>query len=290
MTKRILVAIVAVFAILLGAGCSSVSTDSDEQGLHYKGGSFSSKKFANCIDSSTKEWDGPGDRHVVYPKGQRTYSFTGAEGSERGPMTVTTGSQEVKVPGFVTFTLTSDCEALREFHERVGNKYGAYKDGGGWDDFLNDYIAIPLSATLNEAAGAITTPEGQTKDQNWYALYTNAATQKEFEAYVKANLPAEIEQTLGSKYIQVNEVSISKPDIPDTLKDGLAGKEKARLDNEAQKERNEKVRTQYDTIADCLRTGLSRDNCTLIFLSQNGADIPFLPVPQGSGLNVNGSR
>jgi hypothetical protein len=69
------------------------------------------------------------------------------------------------------------------------------------------------------------------------------------------------------------------------LKASLAAKEQARLDNEAQEERNAQVRTQYDTIGDCLKTGLSEQNCTLIFLQQSGADIPFLPVPQGGAIN-----
>jgi hypothetical protein len=85
-------------------------------------------------------------------------------------------------------------------------------------------------------------------------------------------------------------VSISKPDISDSLKESLAAKEQARLDNEAQKQRNTTAITQYETIKNCLDTGLDRSNCTLIFLSQNGADIPFLPVPQGGAINYTSSQ
>lgn len=285
MIKRVLIAVVAIMSVFMMSSCSSVSTEPDEVALHYSGGSFSSKNFKACVDASNREFNGPGDQHYIYPKGQRTFSFTGADGSERGPMAVTTGSQEVLIPGFVTFTLNTDCETLREFHEKVGKKYGAYKDGGGWSDFINDYIAVPLSSTLNEAAGAIKPSNGQSADQNWYSLYTVSETQKQFEAYVKENLPNEIEQTLGAKFITVNSVSISKPDVGEALKKSLSAKEQARLDNEAQRERNAQVRTQYDTIKDCLDTGLDRQSCTLIFLSQNGADIPFLPVPQGGSIN-----
>jgi hypothetical protein len=284
--KRVIVGfIAAVFAIVMFAGCSSISTAPDEAGLHYKGGPLSSEKFANCVDSSNRNLDGPGDKHYVYPKGQRTFSFTGKEGAETDPIPVTTGSQEVLVGGFVTFTLNTDCKILQEFHEKVGKKYKAYKDGGGWDDFLNDYIYVPLNATLNEAAGSIKVPEGQTADQNWYRLYTSAEVQKDFEEYVKENLPSEIEATLGEDYITVNAVSIAKPTVSDSLKDALAEKEQARLENDAQKERNAQVRTQFDTVKDCLETGLSEQSCTLIFLEQSGADIPFLPVPQGGAVN-----
>lgn len=281
--------ILIILALALSsAACSSVSTEPDEVALHYSGGSFSSKNFKDCVDASDRVWDGPGDKHYVYPKGQRTYSFTGAEGSERDPMAVTTGSQEVLIPGFVTFTLNTDCETLRAFHEKVGKKYGAYAGGGGWDDFLNDYIAVPLSATLNEAAGAIETPEGQSADQNWYALYTKADTQKQFEEYVKEHLPAEIENTLGNDFITVNAVSISKPDISADLKKSLAAKEKARLDNDAQEERNAIARTKYDSMKDCQKI-MSEQSCLTIYLSEQG-DIPFYPVPQGGAINVDPSR
>lgn len=283
--KKILV-ILAVCLGLVLTGCSSVNTQPDEVALHYKGGSISSAKFEKCVPVSKREFDGPGDSHYIYPQGQRTFSFTGAEGSERPPINVTTGSQEVQVPGFVTFTLNTECDVLREFHERVGIKYGAYKDGGGWDDFLADYIAVPLDATLNKAAGAISAPEGESADQNWYRLYTNADTQKAFEEYVKENLPGEIEATLGSKYITVNAVSIAKPQVSDALKTSLAAKEKARLENEAQQERNTVARTKYDSMKDCRESGLSESACITIYLADEG-NIPFYPVPQGGNLNVS---
>lgn len=288
--KAILVAVLAIMFVMFASGCSTVSTQPDENALHYEGGSFSSSKFENCVKPSSRNFDGPGDDHYIYPAGQRTFSFTGADGSESGPISVTTGSQEVLIPGFVTFTLTSDCESLRKFHETVGKKYEAYKDGRdghGWNEFINDYIAVPLSSTLNKAATSIETPEGATKDQNWFLLYNDGETQRAFETFVKENLPDEIEATLGADYITVNAVSIAKPQISDDLKNSLAAKEKARLDNEAQRERNEQVRTQFDTIKDCLATGLNESSCTLIYLSQSGADIPFLPVPQGGAVNYN---
>lgn len=285
MIKKILLALCAFALIAFASGCSTVSTEPDEVALHYSGGAFSSKNFKDCVEASNRALDGAGDTHYIYPKGKRTFSFTGAEGSERGPIAVTTGSQEVSVGGFLTFTLNTDCKTLRKFHETIGLKYGAYKDGGGWDDFLNDYIDVPLDATLNEAASAITLPENVTRDQAWQVLYNNPVAQDEFEEFVKENLPEEIEQTLGDDFITVQEVSIKKPNIKEGLLESLSAKEEARLENEAQKEKNEQVRTQYDTIKDCLATGLSESSCTLIFLSQNGADIPFLPVPQGGAIN-----
>lgn len=277
MIKRIIVGLMALAMIVVMSSCSSVSTEPDEVALHYSGGSFSSKNFEGCIDSSNREFNGPGDTHYTYPANQRTFSFTGKEGSEAGPIAVTTkDGQEVLVPGFVTFTLDTDCKTLREFHENIGMKYKAYKDGGGWDSFLNDYIYTPLDSAMNKAA---------LEAPGWYPLYSNSEVQGIFEQAVKETLPDEVTKALGEDFITVNAVQISKPTVSDELKSGLSKKEEARLQNEAQKELNQKVRTQYDTIKDCLATGLDRQNCTLIFLSQNGADIPFLPIPQGGAVN-----
>lgn len=283
--KKIL-ALIAILAVMFTTGCSSVSTDSDEAAVVYNGGSFTSATFSNCVGTSKREWNGPGDNDYRYPAGQRTFSFTGADGSERGPMPVTTGSQEVLIPGFVTFTLNTNCESLKKFHETIGKKYGAYIGGEGWDDFLSDYIAVPLSATLNKAAGAIVTPEGAERDQNWYLLYTDPATQNEFEDYVKENLPGEIEKTLGAEFISVGNVSIAKPTVEDNLKGGLAAKEEARLQNDAQKERNEIAKTKFDSLKDCRTSGLTEDACVIIFLAESGK-VPFYPLPVGGNLNVS---
>jgi hypothetical protein len=270
----------AIAMMYFMSGCSTTSTEPDEVALHYTGGSFSSKNFEKCIDASDRSVDGPGDQHYVYPKGNRTFSFTGKDGSEAGPIAVTTkDGQEVFIPGFVTFTLNTDCKTLREFHEKIGKKYEAYKDGKdgkGWTEFLNDYVYTPLDSAMNRAS---------LEADGWYALYSDAAVQNEFEEAVKDSLPDEVIKALGGDFITVNAVQISKPSVSDGLKKGLSAKEEARLSNDAQKELNEKSRTQYQTIADCLVTGLSEENCTLIFLSQNGADIPFLPIPQGGAVN-----
>lgn len=278
--KRILIGVFAVVFAFLATGCSSVSTEPDEVALHYSGGSFSSKNFESCVDSSNREFNGPGDAHYVYPANQRTFSFTGAEGSERGPINVTTvDGQEVSVPGFVTFSLNTDCETLREFHEKIGFKYKAYKDGGGWTPFVNDYIYTPLDAAMNEASLAAA-PEG------WYSLYSDAEIQNAFEVAVVEALPDEVAAAIGGDFITIHAVQISKPNISEELRDGLQASETARLENQAQTERNEVARTKYESMTDCLNAGLSESACVTIFLAENG-DIPFYTVPQGGSLNVN---
>jgi len=285
---KIVLSIVALIAFAVTAsGCSTASTASDEQALHYNGGAFSSKTFKNCIEPSTRNFDSPGDGHFTYPHGQRTYSFTGQKGSEHDPVAVTTREgQEVDVPGFLTFTLTDDCELLREFHEKIGSKYEAYDDAEGWASFLNDYIYTPLNSALNKAAQDIVPAgEGETLVPAWTRLYTSTSIQTQFSTDVETTLPELVESALGGKYITVNSVQISKPIVDAELKAAIQSKQVAQQENAAQTARNAKILTQYDTIKNCLDTGLDRQNCTLIFLEQNGADIPFLTIPQGGAVN-----
>lgn len=270
--------------MVIMTGCYA-KTDPNHQGLHYKGGPFSATKFANCFGTSVRNMDGPADKHYYYPAGQRTFSFTGHSGSEAKPIAVTDkNGQEVYIPGYVTFTLTSDCTLLRQFHERLGLKYHAYADKGdsdqpeGWSNLLNDYLDTPLQQAMNKAAQDA---------PSWKALYTDTATQQQFEVDVKSSLPDLVTSALGGNYITINAVQITKPEVSQGLKDGIAAAQEAILAKQAQQQQNKTVISKYATIKDCLKTGLSESSCTLIFLEQSGANIPFLPVPQGGSINYN---
>lgn len=275
------IALVAVLMVVFATGCSVAKTDPNTQGLHYKAGPFSATKFANCYGTSTRNYDGPADKHYNYPAGQRTFSFTGNAGSESKPIKVTDkDGQEVDIPGYITFTLTNDCKLLREFHERIGLKYHAYDNDSGWQKFLGDYLDTPLQQAMNKAAQDA---------PGWKQLYTETAVQQQFEQDVKDALPALVTSALGGDYITINAVQITKPEVSPELQDAIQQANVAEQENRAQKQKNAKILTQFDTIKSCLSTGLDRQDCTLIFLEQSGADIPFLPVPQGGAINFNGS-
>lgn len=274
--KKIFTALAVALGLMALTGCSTVSTQPDEVGVHYKDGPFSSKTFADCVPASKRQMNGPGDAHYIYPAGQRTFSFTGRKGSEIDPITVTTkDGQNLSVPGFVTFSLKTDCETLREFHEKVGMKYGAYKDGGGWDAFLSDYIAVPLTSAMNKASLA----------GGWYELYSSSEVQAKFEEYVKDNLPTEVTKALGEDFIKIHAVQISKPQPSEKLTDALALAEEAKLADKAQREKNAVARTKYDSLRDCRNAGLSEQACVTIYLADSGK-IPFYPVTTGGAINV----
>ena len=279
--KRILTGLVALLLVLSLVGCATVSTEPDEQAVAYNGGAFTASTYDGYVGSSAREWFGPGDKTYVYPLGQRTFSFNGADGSERGPYDVTTkDSQVVSIAGFVTFTLTSDEKLLRAFHERIGKKYGAYKGGGpdgkGWNQFLLDYVDVTLASAMTDAG----------LQSDWKMLYAVPAEQTQFEQNVKASLPAQLEGALGGKYITVNAVQIKAPVVAADLQAGLTSVEAAKLAKTAQDEQNTANISKYQTFTDCAEAGVSEDTCTLIYLSDQGK-VPFYPLPVGGNVNIN---
>lgn len=203
--KRTLATVGAITAVTLAAGCSNISTDSDQTSLHYKAGPLSSTKFANCVAPSQRNVDGAADKHFTYPTSQRTFDATGGDQSESGPFTVVSkDNAELKVPVTVTFTLKADCDTLRKFHERLGNRYAAYKEAGdvGWANLLNFVIGKPLDTTLDRVS----------QGYNWRDLWNNPASKAELEKAVDTDLAAQVQRQAGGDFFDIGEVLIQKPE------------------------------------------------------------------------------
>lgn len=228
--KKFAIPAIAAAAVISLAGCSSVSTAADQVALHYKGGSMSSKTFEKCVPNSKKEWDGPGDSHFSYPASQRVYDATGTEGAESQPFTVVSeDNAELQVPVTVTFTLITECQTLREFHERLGNRYGAYMDGDdttdGWVRMLNLVIGKPLDTTLDRIA----------QEYTWRELWNDPTAKTAIESEINADLAALVERQAGGVYFEGFSALIQKPDpINAGLKDAIAQEQTSVAKSKAQ--------------------------------------------------------
>src|SRR5678816_2429004 len=91
----------AIVALAIGGmvltGCSIANPDSTHKGLHYTNGPFSSRNFEYCVDPGTKNTGGAGDDDFYYPAGQRTFTFSKADGSDSGPLDVNTAGGQVQL-------------------------------------------------------------------------------------------------------------------------------------------------------------------------------------------------
>lgn len=223
--KKITVPAIALAALAL-AGCSSVSTESDLTAVQYAGGEFQSKEFKGCVEPSTKKWGGISDAFYPYPASQRNFVFdSNAQTKDSNSFTfVTKDGIEMTVTGVANFRLNTECEALRSFHENIGNRYAAYFSNGnetpaGWSRVLTDYIGRPLDTAIDRA--------GQKYESE--ALYNDAATKAEWEKDVVASLPELVNrQTDGdTEFFQNWAITLQKPELPQSIKDARTEKEAA---------------------------------------------------------------
>lgn len=277
--KRILVGVFALLFAVIMTGCSSYSADVDQTGIEQDGYVFfkTDRSLVECHEAGSSGYGGVGNDMFYYPSGQRTYSFTGASSeSEISPIkVVSSDGQTLQFPGFIKFTLTSDCESLYEFHTKVGVKYKAYENEG-WNDLLNDYLNVAVDSALSDVAS----------DQTWQALYQDATVRATIEAELLETVQSRINSSLGGEWITVNSVSLSKPAISEELEGALSRVETARLEQQEQLERNEVNETRYASMTDCLNAGLSESACITMHLAERG-DIPFYTIPQGGNVNVS---
>ena len=237
-TMLVLVAVVViVLGVLLFARPSTASTGPDQVSLHYKGGSFTSKRFSDCIAPSNRMFDGPGDSHFAYPSSQTNYVFD-ADGTGDGTLItfVTRDGIEMTVEGVTNFLLNTSCEpitlgsteyrggALQRFHELIGNRYQAYmtEEGmrsNGWRLMLNVYIARPLDTAIDRAGQNYTYTE----------LYTDPKKKAAWEQDVLTQLPDLVNrQTDGdTEFFENFAITLQKPEPPQAIKNALVKQQEA---------------------------------------------------------------
>lgn len=274
MNRRTLV-LAAVTAVAL-VGCSSVDTQPDEMAVQYNDGIFipTDREFIDCKGPSVQDYDGPGNDHYIYPAGQRTYQFTGAEGSDGAPVTVVSrDNQQLVVRGVLTFELNDECDVLRQFHEQIGIKFRAY-EGDGWTRMLDTYVRQPLERSLDSAA----------QQYGWRSLYNDPAIKGAFEREVLESVPEIVKQTAGGDFFSDFRVTVQKPDAPEELVAALAAEEKAVAENNAQKKRNETIRTELQTIRELVAV-LGPEGYVAYKALEDGR-VTVLPVPQGTSVQI----
>lgn len=215
-------AAVAGIAVAVLAGCSTTSTESDQVALLYKGGFIQSREFKECVPAAKYDFSGPGDTYYTYPAGQRNWRFNNGEGDAE-PITFTTkDGVEMSVEGVLNFSLNTDCETLQQFHEKIGNRYGAHAGADGWRSVLGTYIAVPLDTAVDRVAQTYT----------YEQLYLDPVAKAEWERAVGESLPALVgQQTEGdAEYFQGFQVTLGKPEPPTEVKSALVARQTAVAD------------------------------------------------------------
>ena len=236
MTPRALTA-AALLAVAL-TGCSITTPEPDQKGIVYDAGMFSDTTFQNCINPGSRDMSGWGDQGFVYPNGQRTFEFADKRDAESRPLTVVSKDNlEMTVSGVATFSLTTDCATLRKFHEQIGLKFKAYEDAG-WNRMLGVYIGQPLDRAMDAAA----------KEYGWKDLFSNPAIKQQWEQSVATYAAQFIKEQGGAGFFGGFSVTLQQPQPPQGVRDALASAQQAVEENAAQKNKNEKSKTELESI------------------------------------------
>lgn len=281
-------------AVLVLAGCSEISTQPDEVGLHYNNGVASSIYFKNCVGRGQQNFDSPGDDHYTYPAGQRTYKFNGEKDAETSPFVVTSKDNiRLTVDGILRFNVNTTCAVLRSFHENIGLKYKAYdNDSGntsdGWTNMLNDYLGTAVKRAMQLAASEF----------NWQDLYLNNSIRNTFESAVAQALPKYVTGLAGTsgnpkdEYFQNFSLTLQQPQPPQQLLDQIqqqqVAAQQANTINAQQAATDARVKQIQELVAVLGPYGYilyqNQQDC------QNGnkdACAKVLPVPAGANINLN---
>jgi hypothetical protein len=297
MRKRAVLALTA--AGILGAtlalnGCTTINTQPDEAGLVYDAGPISNTEFDTCVGPSTRAWDGPGDLHYTYPFGQRTFDFSGGEGADGNPISVVTKDNvTMTVAGVATFALNTECETLRQFHERIGIKFHAWMEDGqttdGWRNMLNVYLKQPLDKAMDAVS----------KKYSYKELYSDPSVKEAWEEEVGSLASRFIKDQAGAEffcqpsYTGKGEcgnavLTLQTPIPPENIRAALTAEQEAVAQNNAQKQRNETVRTELESIRELVEV-LGPQGYVLYKAIEEG-QVSVVPVPAGSGINITPPR
>ena len=203
---------------------TTVSTGPDQVALHYSDGAFTPRRFKDCVEPSTRAWDGPGDKHYSYPSSQRNYVF--GEGGDRGQVTfVTKDGIEMSVDGVAAFMLNTECEALRKFHDLIGNRYTAYMDSAegkgseGWLRMLSVYISRPLETAIDRAG----------QNYSYTELYTDPNVKAQWERDVLEQMPDLVGRQIDGdeQFFTDFAITLQKPVPPEAVKAALVAQQEA---------------------------------------------------------------
>lgn len=284
-----------LFLILLGiavlAGCASVDTNSDENAVVFDSGMFGEDTtFKQCQGSNLNDYYSPGSIGYIYPTGQRTYEFDSVkkeagEGETNDIEVVSSEGATLRVRGILNFTLNTDCETLTKFHNRIGLKYGASEEGvGDWTALLNNYLGIPLRDTLKIEARNYTARD----------LYfdTDGSRQKWIDAAI-ATLPDEIQELAQGPYFDKSAFTLKIPDV--FLSDDLQNQIDEQLVQverlatiDAQGAASAAERDQMQALINLFGgwEGYIAYRNQIACEEEKPGCVPFIPIPQGSGINV----
>ncbi|MFC3985484.1 SPFH domain-containing protein [Streptosporangium jomthongense] len=260
--------------VVLVTGCS-ITTDTNERGLDYDYDSWSGEKsLEGCVEPGQRAWQDINDPGVVLPADQRSFEFTNGATAESKPITVVSKDNlEMSVEGVATFYLTGDCKTLDDFYRKIGQKFRADTEEG-WARMLGVYVKQPLDRAMDAAA----------KKYPWKDLFANPQVKQTWENEVASLASQFIKEQAGADYFTGFKFTLQQPQPPQKVRDALAEAQEAIEQNAAQKNKNEQVKTELESIKDLVK--VLGPNGYVLYEALKRGQITVVPVPADGAVNI----
>ncbi len=199
--KKFLLLLVAMTLALVG--CSKVNAG--EQAVEVD--SWGSPTVSGCAKEESQVGTFSVDLYK-YPARDISWDANSESGAERGPYLALTNSKEqaeMAIPVTIIFSMTNDCELLKQFHRDQGTKYQAWigsDNPQGWNQLLQYAVGQPAE----QASIAINQKYGRPK------VWNNETVRAEYKNALQNQLPQEVKaRTGGKEYFTDFVVTVGKP-------------------------------------------------------------------------------
>ncbi|TDD61645.1 SPFH domain-containing protein [Actinomadura darangshiensis] len=225
-------------------------TSGGEIAVVRNGGFFDDNKIRQVIDpGSGRVWIGLYSQVHKYPAQQRFYTITSeARKAERSGVDVVTvpssDGVSMGIEGTLYFTLNQDHTALKNFDDKYGTRkfrsadgktFNVYDGDDGWSAFL-DQIVRPVidndlrsqinsfrcaelvsSCALVQNSSAPKTAQAVGQQQ----AQSNNANIAKVQNAINTSLAADLEQTLGGKFVTNIHFNLVRITLPDKVQDAV---------------------------------------------------------------------
>ena len=169
------------------SGCGIESSEVNQACLIYSGGLIEDQEFQEVLQPGvTSKSVGVGSTKHCYPNDQRSW----VSDQDAPAIEVTTGDEvRMDVPYQLYFTLNTETEVLREFHERIGLKTDATTPQG-WQAMLNTYFGPSIDKVMDRVALQF----------EWRDLRSDEDVRRQFQQQVVSGLRNEVRDVIGGDY------------------------------------------------------------------------------------------
>ncbi|WP_346045593.1 SPFH domain-containing protein [Actinomadura chokoriensis] len=224
-------------------------TSGGEIAVVRNGGFFDNNKIRQVIDpGSGRVWIGFYSQVHKYPAQQRFYTITSdaRKGDETGVDVVTVPSADgvnMGIEGTLYFTLNQDHKTLRDFDDKYGTRkfrsaggemYNVYDGDKGWSAFLDQIVRPVIDNDLRSQINSFRCAElvsscalvqnssaPQAARVAGQQAQSNNANIAKVQNAINTSLAADLEQTLGGKFVTNIHFNLVRITLPSKVQDAV---------------------------------------------------------------------